>query len=112
MNKLTLWFRKMSFLTGMVLNQSRELASLRKQIEHKNLCLQRSQTDYADARSFYEAQNKVLQERVNKLSAEVDKWYGKYLSLTELSPETEQDYIDQVIQAEVDRHDALEAQKG
>lgn len=108
MNRITVWFRSKSFLSGLVLRYAADNSDLRKRLDHKEKCLKRTQEDYASSRSYFEAEIKVLQDRVNTLSKSNDKWFTRYLNLTDLTPETEQEHIDQIMQEQADRAEAQE----
>lgn len=128
MNKLTTWFRSRIFLSDMLVRYcaqanalDEENTTLRKKIAQKDDELTRAHDDHRQSNSFHQAVITNMQMRIKLIDKELveakayneywrekceeyeDKEAARDFLAHDLNPETEQDYIDQVMQNEADR---------
>ena len=92
------------FLAGVVAAQSGELTALRNKLGQKDREITRTQADYRQCKSFYK---QIVNNFINQVAdkdAEIARLKVEVEFLSrDINPETEQDYIDQVMQEQADR---------
>lgn len=128
MNRYSTWLHTRTFLADMITryaadnqNLGDENAELRKKIAHKDDLLERALADHRQSNNFNQAVITGMQKQITDQKLQIDRfnsWRARYKSLIEfadeepedINPETEKDYIDQIVQNQVDRHDAEEAE--